>query len=90
MDIQEGCSMITYLKRWGNSLAVRVPQTLLSELNLKENEQVEIKLIDNQLILTPIVIKKSKYQLDDLLDGITLENQQELIDFGKPTNNEEW
>ena len=35
-------------------------------------------------------LRRSVYALDDLLNGITAENQQELIDFGKPVGKEVW
>jgi antitoxin MazE len=78
----------TRIRKWGNSLAVRFPMSVLSQINLQENGEVEIKVEDNKLILSPV--KKTKYQLKDLLSQITPENRQEEIDFGKPVGKEVW
>lgn len=80
--------IITQLKKWGNSLAIRLPQNLLAQVNLRENEDIEIRVEDNAIILS--AISNHKYQLDELLSQITPENQQELIDFGKPIGKEIW
>jgi antitoxin MazE len=80
--------MITQLKKWGNSLAIRLPQNLLSQVNIQENEDIEIRVEDNTIILS--AVSKHKYQLDELLAQITPENKQELIDFGKPIGKEIW
>jgi antitoxin MazE len=80
--------IITQLKRWGNSLAIRLPQNLLSQVNLQENEDIEIRVENNTIILN--AAPKHKYLLDDLLSKITPENKQDLVDFGKPVGKEIW
>jgi len=82
--------MITHIRKWGNSLAIRFPQNILSQLDLKENGEVEIRLDDNKLILSPVSDKKPKYKLEELLSQITPENQQEYVDFGNPVGKEVW
>jgi antitoxin MazE len=78
----------THIRKWGHSLAVRFPQSLLSQLNLQADEEVEIRVDEGRLILSPI--KKPKYSLDELLAQITPESLQDEIDFGKPVGNEAW
>lgn len=34
--------------KWGNSLAVRLPASLVQALNLKEGEEVELHLLDER------------------------------------------
>jgi antitoxin MazE len=82
--------MITRIRKWGNSLAIRYPQSLLSELNLEENDAVEINLVDNKLVLSPVKKTGREYTLEELVSQITPENQHELIDFGGPVGNEVW
>jgi antitoxin MazE len=82
--------MITHIRKWGNSLAIRFPQNILSQLGLKENGEVEIRLDDNKLILSPVTVKKPKYCLEELLSQITPENQQEFVDFGNSVGKEVW
>lgn len=33
-----------HVSRWGNSLAVRLPATVVDALNLKEGDQIEIRI----------------------------------------------
>ena len=78
----------TYIRKWGNSLAIRLPQSLLAQLNLQIDGEVEISLEEGRLILSPV--KKPGYTLDELLAQITLENLHDEIDFGKPVGKEVW
>ncbi len=76
------------LKKWGNSLAVRLPKEITNNINLKENSKLTIDIIDGKIIATPV--KKSKITLDEILEGITPENYGEVIDFGSPVGKEIW
>ena len=76
----------THIRKWGNSLAIRFPQSLLAQLNLQVDEEVEISLEEGRLILSPV--KRPKYKLDELLSQITPESLHEEIDFGQPVGKE--
>lgn len=78
----------THIRKWGNSLAIRFPQSLLAQLNLSENGEVEISLEKGRLILSPV--KKPKYSLDELLTQITPETLHSENTFGKPVGKEVW
>lgn len=78
----------TYVKKWGNSLAVRLPRSLLAQLNLEVDGEVEISVEEGRLILSPV--KKPKYKLDELLVQVTPENLHDEINYGKPAGKEVW
>ena len=78
----------THIRKWGNSLAVRFPQTLLAQLNLQADGEVEISIDEGRLILSPV--KKPKYALDELLAQTTPDNLHDEIDFGTPLGKEVW
>ena len=78
----------THIKKWGNSLAVRFPQSLLAQLNLKEDGEVEISIDEGRLILSPV--RKPKYTLDELLAQVTPDSLHGEVDFGAPRGKEEW
>jgi antitoxin MazE len=80
--------MITYLRKWGNSISVRIPRIFSKELDLKNNSPVEIKLTDGALIITPI--KNKNYHLDQFLEKISENNLHKEISTGKPMGNEVW
>jgi len=72
------------LKKWGNSLAVRLPQSIARKLNLKEGSKVEVKLEGDRIVIVP------KKGLNELLERITPENLHGEVDWGKREGNEVW
>lgn len=50
--------MYTTIQKWGNSQAIRIPKVVLEMTELKENDRVELKVEDGNLIIIPI--KKHK------------------------------
>jgi len=71
-----------HLRKSGNSLAIRLPKTLLAILDLREGSRVEISIDRERLILSPV--KKPKYTLDELLAQVTPESLHDEIDFSRP------
>jgi antitoxin MazE len=76
------------LKKWGNSLAVRLPKEITSNVDIHENSKVELNVVDNNIVMSPI--KKTKITLDEILEGITPETYGKVIDFGSPVGKEIW
>lgn len=79
--------MRTRISKWGNSLAVRLPKPFAEELGLLEGAEVEIVVRGGQLILTAA---NREYVLEELVDGITKENQHQESDWGRPKGREVW
>jgi antitoxin MazE len=82
--------MMTQLKKWGNSLALRVPTGLLRELNLSENSTVDLRVEDGKLIVAPTQKRKWKYSLAELLAGVSEENIHPETDWGSAVGEELW
>jgi len=78
--------MQTKIKKWGNSLALRIPKTLALNANLKQDELVDISFDNENIIITPINDKK--YSLDDLLAYVSEENLHDEFDTGAPVGKE--
>ncbi len=75
------------LCKWGNSLAVRIPKSLLESAHLKEGDLFELRVSeDGSIVLRPA---RNKFTLDALLAGITPDNRHSEIDWGKPMGREE-
>ncbi|MEM9264945.1 MAG: AbrB/MazE/SpoVT family DNA-binding domain-containing protein, partial [Cyanobacteria bacterium P01_F01_bin.13] len=55
------------LKKWGNSLGLRIPHQLVTRLGLNENSTLEILEVDNTLVIKK---KNSPPSLDRLLASI--------------------
>ncbi len=43
------------IKKWGNSLGVRLPAVIAREAHLHTDQRVRISIIDKQIIITPVV-----------------------------------
>lgn len=50
--------METRLQKWGNSIGIRIPRSILETLNLKENDVIELINEDNKIIITKSKNKK--------------------------------
>lgn len=74
------------VRKWGNSLAVRIPKAISEELSIGEKSEMEMVTRDGLLILEP----KDRYQLKEMLNGITDENLHGEVDTGTRTGIEEW
>lgn len=79
--------MKSRISKWGNSLALRIPKLIGADLDFGEGTEVEISVQDGSIIITPV---SSKYELDDLVRGITAENRHAETDWGTPRGNEIW
>ena len=76
------------VKKWGNSLAVRIPMVVIQDLGLSENSSVQI--ISNGVSATIQPSKRKKATLDELVAAITPENRHEEVDWGEPVGKEVW
>ena len=63
--------MSTKIRKWGNSMGIRLPKTLMEKVNLSVNSEVEIECKNQKII---IFSKKTPIQLKDLLSQITKNN----------------
>ena len=78
--------MNQYVRRWGNSAAIRLPASTLAAAGLKPDDPVDVREENGR-----IVIERAKpVTLDWLLEGITPDNLHREIDFGSPVGNEFW
>jgi antitoxin MazE len=73
------------VKKWGNSLGVRIPKIMAKDLNLKDGSSVEIEDSNGNIIISP-----KKHNLNDLLSRINKSNLHGEIDFGKSSGKEIW
>ncbi len=79
--------MNTKIKKWGNSLALRIPSELAKDIGLSEETDVKIRVDNgNIIIITPL----SKITLEELLTQITDENIHDEVDFGASIGSEIW
>jgi antitoxin MazE len=75
------------IARWGNSLAVRIPQQAAQQLGLVEGSEVSLKLTGQSLTIQRM---RRTITLDELLDGVTPQKSGEEIDTGNAVGREVW
>ena len=80
--------METRVKKWGNSLVLRIPKPLAVEIGLEDNSPVNLSLMDGKLVITPVV--RSELILEALLARVTEENLHRDIDTGPAVGSEVW
>jgi len=80
--------MQTKIKKWGNSLALRIPKLLALDANLKQDSLVDISIEKNSIIITPIGEKE--YSLGKLLKGVSKNNLHGEFNTGSPVGKEIW
>ncbi len=80
--------MTTRVQKWGNSLALRIPKPLATEVGLQDNSPVELSLCDGKLVITPAA--KPAISLDDLLAKVTKKNLHGEVDTGPARGGEAW
>lgn len=80
--------MQTKIKKWGNSLALRIPKLFASDVNLKINNIVDVSIDKGSIIITPI--SEKEYSLEKLLKGVSKDNLHGEFNTGAPVGKEIW
>jgi len=80
--------MQTKIKKWGNSLALRIPKLIALDANLKLNKLVDLSIDRDSIVITPI--EEKEYSLEKLLKGVTKNNLHGEFDTGAPVGKEIW
>lgn len=80
--------MRAQIQKWGNSLALRIPQSFAAESSIEEGSVVDMSLVEGKLIIEPI--SEPTYTLEELLAGVTKNNIHAEVDTGSHAGKEVW
>lgn len=75
------------VEKWGDSFILRIPQELAQKAHLKEGTDVSISVSEGRLVVVP---EPKKYNLKELLAGVTPENLHTEVDTGSSVGYEAW
>jgi len=78
--------MEAVIKKWGNSLGIRIPNLIVRELSLKDGSFVDINDKGNEIIIKPI----QKNRLSEMLNLINEQNIHEEVKTKGPVGKEIW
>jgi antitoxin MazE len=78
--------MEAVVKKWGNSLGIRISSLIARELSLQDGSFVEINDTGNEIIIKPI----QKNLLSEMLSKINAQNIHEEAEAFGPVGKEIW
>lgn len=73
------------IHKWGNSLALRIPQAVARQIHIKERDAVELSVGAGGLTIKPAVEHPTH---DELLAAVTPENLHESTNWGSVLSRE--
>lgn len=83
--------MKTRVQKWGNSLAVRIPRSVVEESRLSVGTEVEVGVEDGRIVVVPVTPRlRGRALLEDLLSRVTDESIHGEISTGAAIGREVW
>jgi len=80
--------MLTRVRKWGNSLGLRIPRSFAAEMGVDDGSPVDLSVHEGEMRVRPV--RRRAYSLDVLLQGITESNLQGEVGTGRPVGREVW
>ena len=78
--------MDAVIRKWGNSLALRLPAAVINKAAFNLEQKVNITATRGRIVIEPSVTVE--YDLDELIGGITSKNQHAEVSYGAPVGRE--
>lgn len=80
------------VKKWGNSLGVRIPKNIADSGKLKVDQEVSVEAIEGKIVITPL-IQAREYSLSELLnqcpeESLTLDDEDHAWLNAEPVGKE--
>jgi antitoxin MazE len=75
------------IAKWGNSLAVRIPQEAAQRMGLREGSEVSVAVRDDSMTIRQT---RRITSLEALLQNVTPQKAGGEIDSGPPVGREAW
>ena len=80
--------MITRIQKWGNSLAVRIPKSVVEDAHLSSGTSVNLATHDGEIVIAPV--RQRRYTLNELLMQVTPRNKHAEVVTGDAVGQEVW
>jgi antitoxin MazE len=78
--------MTVSIKKWGNSLALRIPKDVAKTLHIENDSVLELRIENGTMIVEP---QKDRL-LEHLVSQIDANNLHREVTTGESVGNEEW
>ena len=79
--------MITAVRKWGNSLGIRIPKNLAKQLNIDEGSSIRIEIDEGNILIKKV---ENHYSLEEMLNKINDSNLHEEIKTSESGGQEIW
>ena len=79
--------MVTRVRKWGNSLGLRIPRAFAAEAGVAEDSPVELSVENGTLLIRPV---RRRYSLNELLARVSKRNVHGEVESGAPRGREAW
>ncbi len=76
------------IKKWGKSAAVRIPQAVLDAARVRLDQPVDVREEGGRIVVE--AVHPRRYDIEELVAGITDDNRHEPIDMGPAVGGEVW
>ena len=80
--------MVTKIKKWGNSLGLRIPKSFAKEAGVEDGSDVDISLEEDRIVIRPL--QRERYRISDLLSQVRNDNLHEEISTRDAVGREAW
>lgn len=74
------------LQKWGNSMGIKIPISILKTLNLKENDRLDLNYEDDKIIISKS--NKNKISLAERFKKYNGENLSKEFEWDEPNGDE--
>ena len=76
------------LQKWGNSIGIRIPHSILKELNLRINDLINIEKVEDRVVITKQ--KQSKISLRERFAEYKGDNLSKDFSWDESRGKEIW
>lgn len=80
--------MQTKIRKWGNSLGLRIPRAFAAEARVEEGSTVDLSVENGSLLVRPV--RARRYVLRELLKGANSRNLHGEVATGEAVGRETW
>ena len=84
----ETLTMQTKVRKWGNSLGLRIPKSFAEEVAVEDGSTVDISVAGGRLVIR--AVRAQRYELEDLLAEVREDPLHAEISTGEPRGRESW
>jgi antitoxin MazE len=82
--------ILTKVKKWGNSLAIRLPKEAVTLLDIKDGSDMSIEITRKTGEITLRAQNRKVPTLEEMLKKINPQNTHKETEWGQPAGKEIW